>query len=253
MILLLFLVSIFTSVVPASAAEIKPKRLVLENGITLLILERPSLPIVSVEALIRAGALYDPNDKAGLANLTASLLEEGTKKRSATQIADAVDFIGANLAASANEDYMTASLRVIKKEVDTGFDLLSDILINPVFRSERGGARPEKYPRQHPFGKRPTPDDRRPGLPKHHLRGASLSKSGDRPGRDGPHHHTRGDRRLPSNLLRTEQSDSLDCRRRDRERSGGARQKVFREVGAKADHFSADRPRRSPFRRGKWS
>ena len=54
LILLLFLVSIFTSVVPASAAEIKPKRMVLENGITLLILERPSLPIVSVEALIRA-------------------------------------------------------------------------------------------------------------------------------------------------------------------------------------------------------
>lgn len=133
LILLLFLVSIFTSVVPASAAEIKPKRLVLENGITLLILERPSLPIVSVEALIRAGSLYDPNDKAGLANLTASLLDEGTKKRSATQIADAVDFIGANLAASASEDYMTASLRVIKKEVDTGFDLLSDILINPAF------------------------------------------------------------------------------------------------------------------------
>ncbi len=124
---------LFASVLPAPAAEIKPKRVVTENGITLLILERPSLPIVSVEALIRAGSLYDPNDKAGLANLTASLLEEGTKKRNATQIADAVDFIGANLAASVNEDYMAASLRVIKKETDAGFDLLSDILINPVF------------------------------------------------------------------------------------------------------------------------
>jgi len=121
------------SVVSARAAEIKPKRVVTDNGITLLILERPSLPIISVEALIRAGSLYDPNDKAGLANLTASLLEEGTKKRNATQIADAVDFIGANLSASVNEDYMTASLRVIKKETDAGFDLLSDILINPVF------------------------------------------------------------------------------------------------------------------------
>src|SRR5581483_3856167 len=80
-----------------------------------------------------AGSLYDPNNKAGLANLTTSLLDEGTKKRSSTQIADAVDFIGANLSASANEDYMTASLQVLKKDADTGFDLLSDILINPVF------------------------------------------------------------------------------------------------------------------------
>ncbi len=117
----------------AFAAEAKPKRIVADNGITLLILERPSLPIVSVEALIRAGSLYDPNDRAGLANLTASLLDEGTRKRTATQIAEGVDFIGATLSASANEDYMSASLRVLKKEVDTGFDLLSDILINPVF------------------------------------------------------------------------------------------------------------------------
>lgn len=124
---------LFTTVARASSAKMKPKRIVMENGITLLILERPSLPIVSVEALVRAGSLYDPSDKAGLANLTASLLDEGTKKRSATQIADAVDFIGANLAAGANEDYVSASLRVIKKEVETGFDLLSDILINPAF------------------------------------------------------------------------------------------------------------------------
>lgn len=127
------LLLLFVEVVPAPAAEIKPKRVVTDNGIILLILERPSLPIVSVDALVRAGSLYDPNDKAGLANLTASLLDEGTKKRSSTQIADAVDFIGATLSATANEDYVTASLRLLKKDVDSGFDLLSDILINPVF------------------------------------------------------------------------------------------------------------------------
>ncbi len=132
----LFFITLFfliISVVPTFAAEIKPKRIVTENVIILLILERPSLPIVSIDALVRAGSLYDPNDKAGLANLTASLLDEGTKKRSSTQIADAVDFIGADLSAKATEDYMTANLRVLKKDVDAGFDLLSDILINPVF------------------------------------------------------------------------------------------------------------------------
>lgn len=117
----------------AAAAEIKPKRIVTENGMTILLVEQHSLPIVSMEALIAAGAIYDPNEKAGLATLTAGLLEEGTKKRSAPQISDAVDFIGANLSASADQDFMTAELKVLKKDAETGVDLLSDILINPVF------------------------------------------------------------------------------------------------------------------------
>lgn len=117
----------------AQAAEITPKRIVTDNGITLLLVEQHSLPIVSVEALIEAGAIYDPNEKAGLATLTASLLEEGTKKRSAPEISQAVDFIGANLTASADQDFMTAELKILKKDVEAGFDLFSDILINPVF------------------------------------------------------------------------------------------------------------------------
>lgn len=129
-VLLLFILIVPS---PAVAAEISPKRIVTENGITLLLVEQHSLPIVSVEALIDAGAVYDLNDKAGLATLTASLLEEGTQKRSATEISQAVDFIGANLSASADQDFMTAELKVLKKDVDAGFDLFSDVLINPVF------------------------------------------------------------------------------------------------------------------------
>ncbi len=128
---ILFIAALFSSA--AAAAEIKPKRIVTENGITLLLVEQHSLPLVSVEALIDAGAIYDPNEKAGLAALTASLLEEGTKKRSAPQISEAVDFIGANLSASADEDFMTADLKVVKKDAEAGLDLLSDILINPIF------------------------------------------------------------------------------------------------------------------------
>lgn len=124
---------IFALLKTATAAEIKPKRIITENGMTILIVEQHSLPIVSVKALVRAGAIYDPNDKVGLANMTAGLLEEGTKKRSATQISEAADFIGASLSTTAEEDYMTAGLKVLKKEVETGFDLLSDILINPIF------------------------------------------------------------------------------------------------------------------------
>ena len=117
----------------ANGAEIHPVRKVTQNGMTVLILERPSLPIVSVEVLVRAGALFDPDEKAGLANMTANLLDEGTKQRSSKEIADAVDFIGASLSARAEDDFASVSLKVLKKDVATGFGLVADILINPLF------------------------------------------------------------------------------------------------------------------------
>jgi zinc protease len=127
------LILFFCRAVPTEAAPLSPKRLVTDNGMTVIIQEAHSLPVVNVQVIIKAGAVLDPDDKAGLANLTAELLDEGTATRSATQIADAVDFIGAGLSADGGEDYATASLRVLKKDLNTGMDLLSDILIHPSF------------------------------------------------------------------------------------------------------------------------
>ncbi len=134
--LLSAIVLFFTLTRPVFAAEIKPKQFVTKNGITVFFLERRSLPIVSVVALIKSGAINDPPNRAGLANLTASLLDEGTLSRTATQISEEVDFIGASLSASAEEDYTSAGLRVLKKDVEKGFDLLSDILLNPRFEKK---------------------------------------------------------------------------------------------------------------------
>ncbi len=135
------------------AAPLSPKRSVTQNGITLLWLQQSSLPIVSVQVLVRAGALLDPQDKAGLANMTASLLEEGTQTRSATEMSETADFIGARLGARAGKDYTTVQLRVLKKELATGFELLSDMLVHPQFdeaevariqKQVLGGIRAEK-------------------------------------------------------------------------------------------------------------
>lgn len=117
----------------AIGAELKPIRVVTPNGMTLLIVAQPSLPIVSVEVLVRSGSIYDPIGKAGLANLTAGLLDEGTAGRSAVEITDAFAAVGARLSVRASYDYVTTGLRVLKKDVETGFDLLSEILIHPVF------------------------------------------------------------------------------------------------------------------------
>jgi zinc protease len=112
---------------------IDAKRTVLSNGLTVLHSENHSLPIVMVTLMVKAGERHEPKEKAGLANLTAELLTEGTKDRSSREISEEIDFIGASLNASAGNDFTTITLSVLKKDIDKGFELFSDILLNAVF------------------------------------------------------------------------------------------------------------------------
>jgi zinc protease len=118
------------------AAEIKPTRFVTPNGITVLVLEQHSLPIVEIHALIKAGSAQDPPEKAGLANLVASLLDEGTLTRTSKQLAEQIDFVGGSLGAKAGEDFTSATARVLKKDAELGFTLLADILLHPAFHKQ---------------------------------------------------------------------------------------------------------------------
>lgn len=115
------------------AADITPTKFTAPNGMTVLVLEQHFLPIVEIHALVKAGSAYDPPEKAGVANLVASLLDEGTASRSSKQLAEQIDFVGGSLEAKAGEDFTTASARVLKKDVDLGFTLLADILMHPAF------------------------------------------------------------------------------------------------------------------------
>jgi zinc protease len=134
----LFVISLFTSFFSlftvAHALDIK--RSVLSSGLTVLYVERHNLPIVMVSLLVKASPLDEPSDKAGLANLTAELLTEGTGKRKATEISEEIEFIGASLGASTNEDYTVISLSVLKKDVEKGFEIFSDVVRDPAFPEE---------------------------------------------------------------------------------------------------------------------
>ena len=118
------------------AAEIAPTKFVTSNGITVLVLEQHFLPIVEIHALIKTGSAQDPPDKAGLANIVASLLDEGTTTRTSKQLAEQIDFVGGALEAKASEDFTTASARVLKKDIDLGFTLLADMLQHPAFHKQ---------------------------------------------------------------------------------------------------------------------
>lgn len=120
----------------SDAAELVPTKFVTSNGITVLVLEQHFLPIVEVHALVKTGSAADPPDKPGLANLVASLLDEGTTTRSSRQIAEQIDFVGGSLEVKASEDFTTASTRVLKKDIDLGFSLLADMLQHPAFHKQ---------------------------------------------------------------------------------------------------------------------
>ena len=115
----------------------------LSNGAALLVSEQRNLPLVFVQVLLDAGGRWDPAGREGVANLTADLLTEGTTTRSAAEIKEAVDFIGASLSASSGSDYAQVSLEVLSDDVDTGIGLLADVLLRPTFAAEEVARRRE--------------------------------------------------------------------------------------------------------------
>ncbi|MDP2166875.1 MAG: pitrilysin family protein [Thermodesulfovibrionales bacterium] len=119
---------------PSAALEIKRKT--LADGLTLLHVKRDNLPVVMVTLLLKASPLDEPADRAGLAYLTATLLTEGTKSRTSSEISEETEFIGASLDAGTNQDYTIVRLSVLKKDINKGFELFSDVLLNPKFSNE---------------------------------------------------------------------------------------------------------------------
>jgi zinc protease len=109
------------------------ERVVLDNGMVLLVKENHALPMVTISMIIKAGSVMEPPAKAGLGYLTAGLLTKGAGKMSATDISEAIDFVGGSLGVSGGEDFAAANLTVLKKDLDTGFSLLSKVLISPTF------------------------------------------------------------------------------------------------------------------------
>ncbi|MEE9182604.1 MAG: pitrilysin family protein [candidate division NC10 bacterium] len=110
------------------------RRVELESGLTLLMAERPGLPMVTIKILVKAGSSQEPKEKAGLANLTAILLPLGTVSRTALEISETIEFVGGGLSADASRDTTTLSLTVLRKDLELGLELLADVLLHPAFR-----------------------------------------------------------------------------------------------------------------------
>jgi zinc protease len=118
---------------PAAITGPIGERYVLDNGIILLVKENHALPVVTVSMIIKAGSVMEPSDEAGLAHLTAGLLTKGADKMSANDISEAIDYIGGSLSTGGSTDYAIAGMKVLKKDIDTGFSLLAKVLMMPAF------------------------------------------------------------------------------------------------------------------------
>jgi zinc protease len=108
----------------------------LPNGLTVYALEYHEQPVVSVRLVIGAGAVNDPVDLPGVAAMTADLLTEGTKTRSATEIAKTIDQVGASLGSSADMESTIVTAAALTDSVDLAFELMNDIVMNPAFAQE---------------------------------------------------------------------------------------------------------------------
>ena len=121
--------------VPApEAIKLPPiERFTLPNGLQVIAVQNPKLPVVSVQLAIRAGRAEEPLQRMGVAELTADVLVKGTKSRDALAIAKAVDKVGASLAADASYEATWVSCSALARNVDTCLDVLPDVVINPRF------------------------------------------------------------------------------------------------------------------------
>ncbi|NNF60314.1 MAG: insulinase family protein, partial [Gammaproteobacteria bacterium] len=107
------------------------QRVVLDNGVVLLLLEKPEVPLVGFEAIIRGGAVADPAGKAGTASLLAELLRKGAGDRSAAEFAESVEGLGGALNTGAGLENMAVSGSFLSKDAATGVGLLADLLMRP--------------------------------------------------------------------------------------------------------------------------
>ena len=106
------------------------------NGITVWLLERHAVPMVSINITVPSGSSTDPSGKAGVAFQTANMMDEGAGSLGALDLARAVDGLGASLSTRAAADSSFASLTTLKRNLADSFALLADVVARPKFEEK---------------------------------------------------------------------------------------------------------------------
>ncbi|MEY2493862.1 MAG: zinc protease [Verrucomicrobiota bacterium] len=113
---------------PIAAGEIQ--KIVLSNGLRLLVREDPRLPLVSMAAVFRGGLLAETRKTNGITRLMAKVLLKGTTTRSAEEIADTIEAVGGSMGSDAGNNSFSVAIDVTQPDLKLGAELLSDVLLN---------------------------------------------------------------------------------------------------------------------------
>lgn len=105
----------------------------LANGLTVWIVESSEVPLVQLNLVVHAGSGDDPADQFGLASLTAAMLDEGAGARSALELADAVEFLGADLSTASSFDASAVRMNVPARALAEALPLMVDVVARPTF------------------------------------------------------------------------------------------------------------------------
>ena len=119
---------------PVPSLKLPPiERRALANGLPVWIVPMHKVPVVDLTLVVRSGSAADPVGKYGLASYTAAMLDEGAGTRSALELADAVDLLGATLSTGGGIDASTISLHTMLSKFDDALPLMADVALRPTF------------------------------------------------------------------------------------------------------------------------
>ncbi len=121
---------------PRSGTFPKPVEETLPNGLRVIVIQRSESPLVSAQLLIKNGGEVDPQELAGLADMTANLLTKGTQSRDATRIAQEIESLGGSLDSGARWDSSFANVNVMSSKIAQAMEILADVVRRPTFKSE---------------------------------------------------------------------------------------------------------------------
>jgi zinc protease len=110
-----------------------PSRTTLANGLSVLVVERPDLPMVAFGLVMRTGSASDPANQPGLTNMAVTMLQEGTSSRSSQQISDEMERMGSDIHTHAGREHTMVSAEALESQWRGALEIAADVVRNPVF------------------------------------------------------------------------------------------------------------------------
>lgn len=116
----------------SGAARLSPSRVVLDNGVVVTATETRKTPAVAINLAVRAGAVCDPPGAPGAMNLLSRMIDRGTERRSAADVAESLDTLGMSLSIQVSRHLTSLVVACLVEDVELALDLLADIVTSPI-------------------------------------------------------------------------------------------------------------------------